>query len=59
MLPRYLLKATLSAEEIERRHDYTRDLLWKAGAHCVDDSIEDIEAVIADINARITRGEKP
>lgn len=52
-------EATLSAEEIERRHNYTRDLLWKAGAHYVIDSIIDIEAVIADINARLARGEKP
>ncbi len=52
-------EATLSAEEIERRHNYTRDLLWKAGAHYVIDSIIDIEAIIADINARLARGEKP
>ncbi len=52
-------EATLSAEEIERRLNHTRDLLRKAGAHYVIDSIADIEPVIEDINARLARGEKP
>ena len=52
-------EATLSKKEIERRHNYTRDLLQKAGAHYVIDSIADIEPVIEDINARLARGEKP
>ena len=50
---------TLSAEEIESRHNKTREILWKAGSHYVIDSIADIEEVIADINARLARGEKP
>lgn len=52
-------EATLSAEEIDRRHNQTREMLQKAGAHYVIDSIADIEKVIADINARLARGEKP
>lgn len=49
----------LSAEEIERRLAKTRDILTKAGAHYVIDSIAEIEPVIEDINARLVRGEKP
>lgn len=52
-------EATLSPEEIERRHEATRELLRKAGAHYVIDSIADIESVINDVNARLARGEKP
>ena len=52
-------EATLSAEEIDRRHEKTRKMLQEAGAHYVIDSIADLEPVIADINARLARGEKP
>ena len=52
-------EATLSEEEIQLRHEKTRQKLWEAGAHYVIDSIADIEPVIADINARLARGEKP
>lgn len=52
-------EATLSSEEIERRHNISKELLVKAGAHYVIDSIADIEEVIADINARLARGERP
>jgi len=52
-------EATLSAEEIEYRHNKTREILQKAGAHYVIDSIADIEEVIADVNARLARGERP
>ena len=52
-------EATLSAEEIEYRHNKTKEILRAAGAHYVIDSIVDIEAVIDDINARLARGEKP
>lgn len=52
-------EATLSAAEIERRHEVTRQKLWGAGAHYVIDSIVDIEPVLEDINARLARGEKP
>ncbi|GIL02724.1 MAG: phosphonoacetaldehyde hydrolase [Alphaproteobacteria bacterium] len=50
---------TMPAAEIERRLERTRDILRKAGAHYVIDSITDIEPVIADINARLARGERP
>ncbi len=45
--------------EIERRVAYTRDILRKAGAHYVIDSIVELPEVIDDINARLARGEKP
>ncbi|HEX9702119.1 MAG TPA: phosphonoacetaldehyde hydrolase [Rhodospirillales bacterium] len=49
----------LSKDEIQRRLNKTRDILTKAGAHYVIDSLADIEPVIADVNARLARGEKP
>ncbi|TAM97965.1 MAG: phosphonoacetaldehyde hydrolase, partial [Rhizobiaceae bacterium] len=49
----------MSTEEIAYRHEHSKDLLRRAGAHYVLDSIADIEPVIEDINARLARGEKP
>ncbi len=49
----------LPKAEIERRLEKTRDILRKAGAHYVIDSLADIEPVIDDINARLARGERP
>lgn len=49
----------LSEAELNRRHEHTKELLRRAGAHYVIDSIADIERVIDDINARLARGEKP
>mgnify|MGYP001406950835 CR=1 FL=1 len=49
----------LSAAEIDYRHEKTKELLRRAGAHYVIDSIADIEPVIDDINARLARGETP
>jgi phosphonoacetaldehyde hydrolase len=49
----------LPAEEIERRHEKTRDILRKAGAHYVIDSVADLPPVIDEINARLARGERP
>jgi len=49
----------MSDEELVRRMAHTRDILLKTGAHYVIDSLADIEPVIADINARLARGEKP
>ena len=51
--------AALSDDEIARRMAKTRDILEKAGAHYVIDSLADIEPVIDDVNARLARGEKP
>ncbi len=50
---------SLSEEEIARRMAHTRKLLEQAGAHYVIDSLVDLPAVIADINARLARGETP
>ncbi len=51
--------AQLPPEEIARRNDKTKEILQKAGAHYVIDSLTDIEPVIDDINARLARGERP
>ena len=45
--------------EFNRRHELTKDILRKTGAHYVIDSLADIRPVIDDINARLARGEKP
>ncbi len=50
---------TLGEQEIERRTELTREILRKAGAHYVIDSIAELPEVIDDINARLSRGEKP
>lgn len=52
-------EATLSKPEIQQRLEKTREMLRKAGAHYVIDSLADIETVIADVNARLARGERP
>lgn len=52
-------EATLSKQEIQQRLEKTREILRKAGAHYVIDSLADIEGVIADVNARLARGERP
>jgi len=49
----------LPAAEIERRHEITREILRKAGAHYIVDSVADLPGVIDDINARLARGERP
>ncbi|MEH6403396.1 MAG: phosphonoacetaldehyde hydrolase [Sneathiella sp.] len=51
--------AALSEEEIARLTEETRELLRKAGAHYVIDTIVELPAVIEDINARLARGERP
>jgi phosphonoacetaldehyde hydrolase len=45
--------------ELERRLEKTRAILRATGAHYVIDSIADLEPVIADIEARMARGERP
>jgi len=52
-------EATLGDAEIKRRIDKTRQILVNAGAHYVIDSLVELPGVIADINARLARGEKP
>ena len=49
----------LSEDEIAKRLAKTKDLLEKAGAHYVIDSIADIQPVIEDVNQRLARGERP
>ena len=49
----------LSDDEIAKRLSKTKDLLEKAGAHYVIDSIADIEPIIDDVNQRLARGERP
>ena len=49
----------MPAAEVERRVGLTRDILRKAGAHYVVDSIVELPEVIEDINQRLARGEKP
>ena len=50
---------SLPAEEMERRHNLTREILRKSGAHYVIDSIVDLPSVIDDVNERLARGERP
>lgn len=49
----------LSKADIERRLAFTRETLRKAGAHYVIDTFDELTAVIADVNQRLARGEKP
>ena len=53
------IEAKLSPEEIDRRTEVSRDMLRKAGAHYVIDSIVDLPEVVANINKRLVLGEKP
>ena len=48
----------LSEDEIKKRIAKTKDILEKAGAHYILESIADIEPVIEDINKRLARGER-
>lgn len=49
----------LPKEEMQRRLEETRDILYAAGAHYVIDTLAEIEPIIEDINARLAKGEKP
>lgn len=50
---------SLPKEEIERRLEKTREILRKAGAHYVIDTLAELPAVIDHVNERLSRGEKP
>lgn len=50
---------SLSAEEMQRRLELTRDILRKAGAHYVIDDFDELPAVIENINTRLSRAERP
>jgi len=49
----------LSHEEIQKRVAHSRSLLIQTGAHYVIDTITELPGVVADINARLARGERP
>jgi len=49
----------MSKKEIARRNGLTKEILQKAGAHYVVDSIAELPKVIDDINKRLARGERP
>jgi phosphonoacetaldehyde hydrolase len=49
----------MPAAEMDRRHRETRDILQRAGAHYVIDSLVDVGPVVEDINQRLARGERP
>ncbi len=51
--------ASLSEAEMDRRLKITREILRKAGAHYVIDTFDQLPEVIADVNARLARGERP
>jgi len=52
-------EAAMSGAELAQRMAHTRKILEQSGAHYVIDSLVEIPGVIADINARMARGEKP
>lgn len=49
----------LTEEEIQARLEKSRDKLAKAGAHYVINTLAELPQVVADINARLAKGEKP
>ena len=49
----------LSAQEIHRRHELTRGILRKAGAHYVIDTLVALPEVVDHINERLARGVRP
>ncbi len=50
---------SLSEAEIERRLNATREILRKSGAHYVIDTFDQMPEVVADVNQRLARGERP
>ena len=50
---------SVSEGEISRRLGKTREILEKSGAHYVINEFPELLGVIADVNARLARGEKP
>jgi len=49
----------MSASEKEKRIEQSRQKLNGSGAHYVIDTIVDLPNVVKDINARLSKGEKP
>jgi len=52
-------EAALTEEEIAKKLVKAKRILAEGGAHYVIDNISDLPAVVEDINARLSRGEKP
>ena len=52
-------ESELEGEELTRRLAKSRSLLVQSGAHYVIDSIAELPEVVADINTRLSRGERP
>ena len=50
---------TLTEQDIQDRLKKSREILQNSGAHYVIDSIAELPEVVADINSRLARGEKP
>ena len=55
----YEHEAELNEDEIQRRHEKSKETLVKTGAHYVVDSIADLPTVCEDINRRMANGERP
>lgn len=51
--------AEMDPSEYDRKLQAAYDILTKAGAHYVIDSVKDLPPVIEDINRRLAAGEKP
>lgn len=49
----------LTEQDIEARLKKSREILQESGAHYVIDSLVELPEVVADINARLAKGEKP
>ena len=52
-------ESELEGEELSRRLNKSRSLLVQSGAHYVIDSIVELPDVVAEINERLARGERP
>ena len=49
----------MSADEVQALLEKTLQILLNAGAHYVIDTLAEIETVIANVDARLARGERP
>ena len=49
----------LTQEELDYKHNISRDILLKSGAHYVIDDITKLPDVVEHINSRLSVGEKP
>jgi len=49
----------LGEAEVAERLAHTRETLRKSGAHYVIDTFDQLPEVVADVNERLARGERP